>query len=99
MGNLSAILDLEPETGGDDNYAEVGRKRTSRQLGGLVTGSRLAGNNLRAWHRLWRITGNSEVISEDLIAPLLPDRRPLGKNRLAAAGLVLIDLADWVPLD
>jgi hypothetical protein len=42
---LSAILDLEPETGGDDDYAEVGRQRASRQLGGLVTGSRLAGSD------------------------------------------------------
>jgi hypothetical protein len=32
---LSAILDLEPETGGDDDYAEVGRKCASRQLGGF----------------------------------------------------------------
>ena len=43
MGSLSAILDLEPETGADDDYAEVGWKLASRQLGGLVTGSRLVG--------------------------------------------------------
>jgi hypothetical protein len=36
VGSLSAIRDLEPETGGDDDYAEVGRKRASRHLGGLV---------------------------------------------------------------
>src|SRR6267378_211041 len=53
VGSLSAILDLEPETGGDDDYAEVGRKRASRQLGGLVPGSPLVGSDLRAWHRSW----------------------------------------------
>ena len=37
MGRLSAVLDLDPETGGDDDYAEVGRKRASRQLGGLAS--------------------------------------------------------------
>jgi hypothetical protein len=29
VGSLSANRDLEPETGGDDDYAEVGRKRAS----------------------------------------------------------------------
>ena len=37
--SLSAILDLEPETGADDDYAEVGREPALRKLGGLVTGS------------------------------------------------------------
>ena len=41
VGSLSAILDLEPETGGEDAYAKVGRKPASRKLGGLVTVSRL----------------------------------------------------------
>ena len=37
-GSLSAILDLEPETGADDDYAKVGREPALRKLGGLVTG-------------------------------------------------------------
>ena len=53
VGSLSAILDLEPETGGDDDYAEVGRKRASKQLSGLVTGSRLVGRDLCTCHRFW----------------------------------------------
>ena len=46
MGSLSAILDLELETGADCDYAEVGLKRASRQLSGLVMGSRLVGSDL-----------------------------------------------------
>jgi hypothetical protein len=37
VGSWSAILDLGPQTVGDDDYSEVGRKPSS---GGLVTGSR-----------------------------------------------------------
>jgi len=48
VGSLSAILDLEPETDGEDDYAEVGRKRASRQLSGLVTGRRHLASNTTA---------------------------------------------------
>ena len=48
MGSVSATLEPEPETGGDDDYAEAGRKRASRKLGGLVTGTRLVGSDLLA---------------------------------------------------
>ena len=44
---MSAILDLEPQTGGDDDHAEVGGKRASRKLGGLVTGTQLVGSDPR----------------------------------------------------
>ena len=53
MGNLSAIRDPEPETGSDDDYAEVGRKRASRKFGGLVTVSRLVASDLRTCLRFW----------------------------------------------
>src|SRR6266851_349842 len=32
---------------------EIGRKRGSRKLAGLVTRNRLVGSDLDAWHRLW----------------------------------------------